>query len=48
MDEYRELASRYYAHLEMLQHGKEVTIAKVPAGHKNRFEWIRDNLDKLI
>lgn len=24
------------------------TVAKVPAGHKNRFEWIRDNLDKLI
>ena len=23
------------------------TVAKVPAGHKNRFEWIRDNLDKL-
>ena len=23
-------------------------VAKVPAGHKNRFEWIRDNLDKLI
>ena len=24
------------------------TVAKVPAGHRNRFEWIRDNLDKLI
>ena len=23
-------------------------VAKVPAGHKNRFEWIRDNLYKLI
>ena len=26
MEEYRELASRYYAHLEMIQHGKEITF----------------------
>ena len=26
MEEYRELASRYYAHLEMLQHGKVITM----------------------
>lgn len=26
MEEYRDLASRYYAHLEMLQHGKEITM----------------------
>lgn len=26
MEEYRELASRYYSHLEMIQHGKEITM----------------------
>lgn len=26
MQEYRELASRYYAHLEMIQHEKEITL----------------------
>lgn len=26
MEEYRDLASRYYAHLEMLQHRKEITM----------------------
>ena len=26
MEEYRELARRFYSHLEMIQHGKEITI----------------------